>query len=77
MKVWDGKKYIPFEDDNRTIRVPTGFLGFGTPRYFQRKDVETIEECYGSCSAAVGAPITIKTKDGEVLKGYEQFDFNY
>lgn len=55
-----------------TIRVPTGW--FKEPRYFLKDEVEVLEEFYGSCSGAVGAPITIKTKDGEVLKGYEEFN---
>ena len=55
-----------------SIRVSTGFLGLGTPRYFQKNDVEVIEENFGSCSAAVGSPITFKTKDGELLRGHEE-----
>jgi NAD(P)H-hydrate repair Nnr-like enzyme with NAD(P)H-hydrate epimerase domain len=57
------------------IRVPTGLFGWGTPRYFKKKDVEIIEECNPStaCSCAMGIPVTIRTKDGEVLKGYEDF----
>jgi len=57
------------------IRVPTGFLGFGTPRYFDKAEVEVIEENFGSCSAFVGSPITFRTKDGEICRGYEEIEW--
>jgi hypothetical protein len=56
------------------IRVSTGFLGLGTPRYFDKSKVEILEENFGSCSAMVGSPITIKTADGELLRGHEEFN---
>ena len=57
------------------IKVPPGFLGLGTPRYFYKDDVEVIDDFQGSCSTSTGAPITFRTKEGEVLKGYEQFTY--
>ena len=53
------------------IEVPTGFLGWGTPRYFRKSDVKVLQENFNSCSASVGSPILIETKEGEVLHGYE------
>jgi len=61
--------------DSGIIKVPTGFLGLGEQRYFQKDKVKVIEEHFGSCSACVGSPILFETEDGETLKGYEQFNY--
>lgn len=63
--------YNDLNQDMTVLSVPTGFLGWGTPRHYIKGEVEVISEFTGSCSASCGAPITFKTKEGEVLHGYE------
>lgn len=61
-------------NDNMTVlKVPTGFLGWGTPRYFKKDNVKILERGLniGSGCCSPDTEVVFETSSGEILMGYE------